>query len=81
MKAPNISSWRRRTVGDLTATLDLGRPDTTLPPLPPTRDDPAYLASKGCSESDLAEVATDQPPYPLPSVQHMPVQETSGTGR
>jgi phospholipase C len=73
--APNISSWRRSTVGDLTATLRMDRPTTTLPPLPPTRNDPAYLAAKGCTETDLLEVATDQPPYPVPTTQVMPTQE------
>ncbi len=80
VKAPNISNWRRRAVGDLTATLNLGRPDHSLPDLPPTRNDPAYVASKGCTGGDLVEVATDQPPYPLPSVQHMPVQERRRPG-
>ncbi|MGO8870076.1 MAG: alkaline phosphatase family protein [Acidimicrobiales bacterium] len=73
--APNISSWRRSTVGDLTATLQPGRRDLTVPRLPATRDDPGYLASKGCSEGDLLEIATDQPAYPLPAVQRMPTQE------
>jgi phospholipase C len=75
VKVPNISSWRRSAVGDLTATLHLGRSDPTMPSLPPTRDDPAYLASKGCTQYDLLEIATDQPPYPVPTVQQMPTQE------
>ena len=32
VRAPNISAWRRQTVGDLTATLHLGRPIPTPPP-------------------------------------------------
>ena len=75
VKAPNISAWRRKAVGDLTATLEPGHPDRSLPALPATRNDPAYVASKGCTSSDLLGVATDQPPYPLPAAQHMPVQE------
>jgi phospholipase C len=75
VRAPNISAWRRSAVGDLTATLHMGRTDLTMPSLPATRDDTAYLASKGCTETDLLEIATDQSPYPLPSVQHMPAQE------
>jgi phospholipase C len=73
--APNISTWRRSAVGDLTATLRTGQRNTTLPPLPPTRNDPAYLAAKGCTETDLLEIATDQPPYPVPTTQVMPTQE------
>ncbi len=75
VRAPNLSAWRRTTVGDLTATLRMDRPNTTIPSLPPTRDDPAYLAAKGCTENDLLEIATDQPPYPVPAVQAMPTQE------
>ena len=75
VKAPNLSAWRRVAVGDLTATLRMGRAETALPALPPTRNDPAYLAAKGCTETDLLEVATDQPPYPVPTHQVMPTQE------
>jgi len=77
VKAPHLSSWRRSTVGDLTSTLRMGGKDLTLPSLPPTTDDPAYVASKGCTQTDLLELATDQPAYPLPKVQRMPTQEPS----
>lgn len=33
---PNISNWRRRTVGNLSQTLTRSTPDTTLPKLPAT---------------------------------------------
>ncbi|HUD16805.1 MAG TPA: alkaline phosphatase family protein, partial [Acidimicrobiales bacterium] len=79
VKAPNISSWRRSAVGDLTASLRLDRKDLSVPDLPSTRDDPAYVTAKGCTQGDLLEVATDQPPYPLPSTQRMPTQESSGS--
>jgi phospholipase C len=75
VKAPNISPWRRTAVGDLTATLQTGRKDVSLPGLPPTRNDTAYATSKGCTSSDLFGVGTDQPPYPLPTQQRMPTQE------
>jgi phospholipase C len=75
VKAPNLSAWRRKTVGDLTSTLHLDKADSSVPNLPPTRNDPAYLAAKGCGETDLLEIATNQPPYPVPSTQQMPTQE------
>ncbi len=75
VKVPNLSAWRRSAVGDLTATLHMGKSNTTVPSLPATRNDPAYLAAKGCTETDLLEVATNQPPYPVPKVQVMPTQE------
>ena len=34
VRAPNISAWRRSAVGDLTATLHLGRSDPDVPMLP-----------------------------------------------
>ena len=74
VKAPNISSWRRATVGDLSATLVMDHKDTTVPSLPPTTNDPSYVASKGCTQDDLLEQGT-QPVYPLPAVQQMPTQE------
>ncbi|MBV8463134.1 MAG: hypothetical protein JO368_07560, partial [Acidimicrobiales bacterium] len=75
VRAPNLSAWRRDAVGDLTATLHLGSGVGGLPALPPTTDDPAYAASKGCTTADLLGTGTDQPPYPVPSPQHMPTQE------
>jgi len=81
VRAPNLSRWRREAVGDLTATLHRGPPQAGLPRLPATTDDPRYLASKGCSQGDLLEVATDQPPYPVPSHQRMPTQEAGEPAR
>jgi len=34
VEVPNLSSWRRSTVGDLTTTLDFSHADTALPRLP-----------------------------------------------
>ncbi len=81
VRAPNISAWRRRTVGDLTGTLRPGRPDPSVPKLPATTNDPAYIAAKGCSTGDLLEVSDDQPVYPLAPVQSMPRQEPGRTRR
>ena len=76
VRAPNISDWRRQTVGDLTATLHMHGADTSPPSLPSTsQDSVAKVMSEGCQESDILEFRDDQPPYPLPAVQTMPVQE------
>jgi len=75
VKAPNLSSWRRSAVGDLTSTLHLGQKEVSIPQLPSTTNDPAYLASKGCTTNDLLGIAKDQTPYPLPTQQKMPTQE------
>jgi len=75
VRAPHLSEWRRRAVGDLTATLRLGSPDTRMPSLPPTTGDPNYAPMRGCTTAEILEIATDQPFYPLPTIQKMPVQE------
>ena len=78
--APNISAWRRRTAGDLTSALHMGRSDRSVPALPSTaHDQMADMAALGCSEADILEVSVDMPHYPVPLHQSMPRQEaTSG---
>ncbi|HEX3947704.1 MAG TPA: alkaline phosphatase family protein [Acidimicrobiales bacterium] len=76
VRAPNISAWRRRTVGDLTATLHMGHSDPSKPHLPPTsQDSMARVTALGCQPGDLTETRYDQPSYPLPAIQAMPTQE------
>jgi phospholipase C len=77
VRAPNISAWRRSVTGDLTSTLHMGgRPDTSVPSLPSTANDtPAAVMALGCDEGDILGATTNQPPYPVPVHQSMPVQE------
>jgi phospholipase C len=76
VKAPNISAWRRHTAGDLTSTLHMRRADVSIPSLPSTADDlPANVMAEGCSETDILEIADNQPRYPVPTHQAMPRQE------
>jgi phospholipase C len=79
--APNISAWRRKTVGDLTATLHMNNSRQSLPALPATTDDPTYVAAKGCTQGDLFEIADNQPAYPLATAQSMPTHEPGGARR
>ncbi len=45
VEAPNLSEWRRRTVGDLTTTVDFAKPEASVPSLPPAPlDAPSLLA-------------------------------------
>lgn len=73
VRAPNLSAWRRRTVGDLTSTLRLASPNTSVPTLPPTSD----AQPAGCQSGDLLEVNGPKAPYPVPNRQRMPRQETT----
>jgi phospholipase C len=66
IREPQISAWRRKTCGDLTATLDLKRADYSIPQLPATA--PLVASSKRACAQDLPGVP------PLLS-QRMPAQE------
>ena len=81
VEVPNLSRWRRDTVGDLVGALNLSaRPDRTVPPLPRVSPgDP--LVARECGPS-LAQATGNElvgvgnvPPYPLPARQSMPRQE------
>jgi phospholipase C len=72
--APNISQWRRQTVGDLTSTLHVGSPDRSTPALPATAKRAKVLHE--CQSSQLVDVDLPDPaPYPIPDPQHHPRQE------
>jgi phospholipase C len=74
--APNITAWRRSVTGDLTSTLHVGSPDSSVPRLPVTlgRSDPAVKSE--CQPSQLIEYDITTPaPYPVPTSQSMPTQE------
>jgi phospholipase C len=76
VKAPNISAWRRRHTGDLTAALHMGHADVSAPVLPSTAlDQQADMAALGCTVGDVVGAEKDQPQYPVPAHQSMPRQE------
>ncbi len=66
IKEPNISAWRRRICGDLTATLDLTRADHSIPSLPKTTP-LATRSNAACAVNPLGR----------PPLQHqrLPAQE------
>jgi phospholipase C len=66
VEEPNISAWRRRTCGDLTASLNLQRGRArSFPGLPGTRN---YML-------DQYVTSQDQPVPTVPADQTLPVQE------
>jgi len=74
VEVPNLSAWRRATVGDLSSTLTLGLPDTTAPSLPtPSLADPVVL--RECTPSEEEGEVASAPSYALPATQAMPAQE------
>jgi phospholipase C len=82
VRANAISRWRRQTVGDLTTTLRLSRANLVSPTLPSTTQfRTRALGVEGCTWSDVHETNTNQPAYPMSSVQTMPTQETGTVKR
>jgi phospholipase C len=80
VEVPNLSTWRRSATGDLTSTLRLGSPDTSVPSLPQPSDNDAAVVQE-CQSAQLNELNVPVPPYPLPPTQRMPVQESGQVRR
>src|SRR6266436_569889 len=74
-EVPNLSAWRRATVGDLTSALNFSRPDQSIPALPSTLPAiPQILAE--CVISLAGTV-----PYQVPNPQSSPTEETGTAAR
>ena len=71
-EVPNLSTWRRATVGDLTSAFDFKKTDQSVPNLPSTV--PAVQQAIQQCAANLAGTT----PYTVPSTQTLPTQE-SGT--
>jgi phospholipase C len=70
--APNISAWRRKTVGDLTSTLGFSKPVDAVPTLPAT---PLDLPTGCPTLTNPIPFVTPPEAINLPTVQAMPSQE------
>ena len=74
-EVPNLSAWRRATVGDMTAAFNFSKPDTSVPSLPSTTAAlPAILA-------ECAANLVGTTPYVLPNSQVQPTQEAGSAVR
>ena len=71
-EVPNLSAWRRATVGDLTSAFNFAAPNQSIPNLPSTLQAIPQVVQQ-CLASLLGTT-----PYPLPTPQSLPSQE-SGT--
>jgi phospholipase C len=65
VEVPNLTPWRRQTVGDLTTTLDFGSPNPTVAALPATAER-AAAALTACKT---------HPPAVIPHPQVLPTTE------
>jgi phospholipase C len=77
VEVPNLSAWRRSVTGDLTATLNLkAAPNTSVPALPATSLGDTTIAEEAVLNA-LAGTLDVGIPYPLPTSNSMPSQETA----
>ncbi|HET9168836.1 MAG TPA: alkaline phosphatase family protein [Actinospica sp.] len=77
VEAPNISAWRRQTVGDFTGAFNfVDAPTTKLPSLPTTGIGSTAAAAEAVLQA-LAGTLDVGIPYPLPTSNSMPAQETT----
>jgi phospholipase C len=74
VEVPNVSAWRRRTVGDLSSTLLRSRPRVRLPKLPPIVIPTGGACDTNSQDSELGGAAT-----PVPAKQRMPRQGGGST--
>jgi len=74
-EVPNLSAWRRATVGDLTTAFNFNRPDFSIPSLPSTL--PADSQAIQECISNLAGTT----PFTVPSTQQLPTQESGSPTR
>jgi phospholipase C len=71
---PNISAWRRRKVGDLTSTLNLKSPTSSVPTMPPTAEDGPVVAAECPDNQSITSLLAAAPPLTIPTNQTMPTQ-------
>jgi phospholipase C len=68
-EVPNLSAWRRATVGDLTSAFNFAVPDFSVPTLPSTTTGIPEVIQQ-CAASLAGTM-----PYPVPNPQSLPSQE------
>jgi phospholipase C len=72
VQVPNVSTWRRKTVGDLTSAMFQSKPDAKLPKLPTTS---VLLPSSGACEALDQETESGGAAPSFPTKQRMPDQK------
>jgi len=72
VEVPNLSAWRRKSVGDLTTTLGFSSPDRRRPSLPATN---LALGPDCPTPQNLLPFLTAPEPIDVPPNQRLPTQE------
>jgi phospholipase C len=71
VKVPNVSAWRRKTVGDLTSAMFQSKPNAKLPKLPKTS---VFLPADGVCAAGDQETESGGASPSFPTKQRMPNQ-------
>jgi phospholipase C len=74
-EVPNLSTWRRTAVGDLTSAFNFAAPDQSVPTLP------SPLPAIASIISQCQAMLTGTTPYPIPNLQLSPTQESGAPKR
>jgi phospholipase C len=74
-EVPNLSAWRRATVGDMTSAFNFSKVDLSFPSLPNPLPATSQIIT-GCLNSLLDTTA-----YPIPNPQTAPTQESGTAAR
>jgi phospholipase C len=74
-EVPNLTAWRRATVGDLTSAFNFTKPDQSIPALPST------LPAIQQVLSECAASLAGTTPYQVPNPQRSPTQEVGTAAR
>ncbi|HEV2400315.1 MAG TPA: alkaline phosphatase family protein [Candidatus Sulfotelmatobacter sp.] len=74
-EVPNLSAWRRATVGDLTSAFNFNSPDFSIPSLPSTLQVDQQMIQE--CVNNLAGTT----PFTVPSTQQLPTQESGSPTR
>jgi phospholipase C len=91
-EVPNLSAWRRATVGDLTTAFNFAKVDTSVPSLPQPSATDSRVTMSSCAASAPLDLATDSTnslktleqtvvsPYPVTVNSAPPPQEAGSAG-
>src|ERR1700676_2484248 len=74
-EVPNLSAWRRATVGDLTTAFNFAAPNLSIPTLPSTTQAIPQVIQQCVANPDGIV------PYPVPARQTLPAQEVGTAHR
>ena len=74
-EVPNLSAWRRATVGDLTTAFNFNSPDFSIPNLPST------LQADSQAIQECVNNLAGTRPFSLPTTQQLPTQESGNSTR